>query len=373
MIDKRESKNGPRYRVRLYHRGQVVASRTFRRRTDALAWERQQQDRLVAGSWVDPSAGDMTVGEWIAEWWPQRPPVKPSTAARYSGLLKNYVLPRWGRQPLATVSHSEVQGWVTKIAIASSSSTARQALTLLRQAFDAALLDGRVIKNPTLKVRLPKPPRSEPSPLTHEEVWAVVAEMRHERDRVLVLVLAYGGLRWGEAMGLRVKQVSADGRTLRLVEAATEVGGQVIFGSLKDHEARTVPLPEVVAARLARLVASKGPTDMVFATRTGQPLRVRNWRRDHLTPAAVTLDRHITPHHFRDTAATLAIGAGATVMAVARLLGHENASTTLKHYAGYFSADLTAVAAQLNTAAQPLSNLSADQTPTIFLTESTNN
>jgi len=54
----------------------------------------------------------------------------------------------------------------------------------------------------------------------------------------------------------------------------------------------------------------------------------------------------------RDTAASLAIQAGASVVAVARLLGHESAATTLNHYAGLFPTDLHDIASRLNAAAR---------------------
>ena len=60
----------------------------------------------------------------------------------------------------------------------------------------------------------------------------------------------------------------------------------------------------------------------------------------------------ITPHNLRDTAASLAIQAGASVVAVARLLGHESAATTLNHYAGLFPSDLDDVAHRLDAAAR---------------------
>ena len=59
----------------------------------------------------------------------------------------------------------------------------------------------------------------------------------------------------------------------------------------------------------------------------------------------------ITPHNVRDTAASLAIQEGASVVAVVRLLGHESAATTLNHYAGLFPTDLDDIASLLNAAA----------------------
>nr|WP_275296183.1 tyrosine-type recombinase/integrase [Jiangella ureilytica] len=60
----------------------------------------------------------------------------------------------------------------------------------------------------------------------------------------------------------------------------------------------------------------------------------------------------IAPHNLRDTAASLAIDAGASVVAVAQMLGHEDAATTLRHYASLFPDDLSDVAKRMNTKAR---------------------
>ena len=86
--------------------------------------------------------------------------------------------------------------------------------------------------------------------------------------------------------------------------------------------------------------------------RAGTPLRNRNWRRDVFDSAVAALGLKITPHNLRDTAASLAIQEGASVVAVARLLGHESAATTLNHYAGLFPTDLDDIASRLDAAAR---------------------
>src|SRR5690606_32670523 len=91
----------------------------------------------------------------------------------------------------------------------------------------------------------------------------------------------------------------------------------------------------------------------LFPTRTGSPLRNQNWRRSVLTPTLVRAKiKPITPHNLRDTAASLAIDAGASVVAVARMLGHEDAATTLRHYASLFPDDLDDVAKRLDVKAR---------------------
>jgi len=120
---------------------------------------------------------------------------------------------------------------------------------------------------------------------------------------------------------------------------------------VKDHQARTVPIPRTVVDELADLQAQSAPSELVFPSANCTPLRNRNFRRD-FDAATAALGLTITPHNLRDTAASLAIRAGASVVAVARLLGHESAATTLNHYAGLFPTDLDDVAIRLDVAAR---------------------
>lgn len=107
-----------------------------------------------------------------------------------------------------------------------------------------------------------------------------------------------------------------------------------------------------VSEELSRFGADQKPERLVFPSATSTPLRNRNFRRDVFDDAVEALDLDITPHNLRDTAASLAIQAGASVVAVARLLGHESAATTLNHYAGLFPSDLDDVAERLDAAAR---------------------
>lgn len=350
MIEKRS--NG-QYRVRIYHRSRYVASRSFRRKVDAEAWERRQKDALAAGTWIAPDDAAATVGEWIDIWRATKTGNTPGTLSHREGLIRNHVMPAFGRRPLSSIPPSEVEAWAKNLSVEWSASTARHALSVVRGVYRLAVRDGVVHRNPADGVKLPRMSRNEPNPLTHAELWRLADAMTADRDRLMVLVMGYGGLRWGEVSALRKASVVKNGR-LRLVDAYSDVGGKLHLGTLKDHEARTVVLPRVVVGELmawsARLTAND---DLLFPTRTGSPLRNQNWRRSVLTPTLVRAKiKPITPHNLRDTAASLAIDAGASVVAVARMLGHEDAATTLRHYASLFPDDLDDVAKRLDVKAR---------------------
>jgi integrase len=73
---------------------------------------------------------------------------------------------------------------------------------------------------------------------------------------VLVRFAAYTGLRAGEIAALRVKRLDLLCGTVRVVEAASEVGGRLITGPTKTHAERTVRLPRFLRDELAAYLAS---------------------------------------------------------------------------------------------------------------------
>jgi integrase len=86
-------------------------------------------------------------------------------------------------------------------------------------------------------------------------------------------VLAYCGLRWGEASGLRVKDVDFKRGRLEVQHTIVEVGGFRIDSEPKDYEARSIPVPASLLAELATCVEGKEAGSPVFAAARGGWLR----------------------------------------------------------------------------------------------------
>jgi integrase len=168
-----------------------------------------------------------------------------------------------------------------------------------------------------------------------------------------VLVLAYGGLRFGELAGLRVRDVNLMRSRLTVARNATEVSGRVVVDTPKTHRARQVPIPRSLLDGLAEQLAGRGADEPAFPSPDGVLLREGNWRRRCFDPAVVRCGlAPLTPHDLRHTAASLAISAGANVKTVQRMLGHASAAMTLDTYADLFDDDLDAVTGRLDEAAQ---------------------
>ncbi|WIM85889.1 site-specific integrase [Candidatus Mycobacterium wuenschmannii] len=267
-------------------------------------------------------------------------------------MIAKQIAGTFGRRPLVSVRPSEVQAWAADLSRTQSVATARHSLGVLRRVFDYAVRDGAIQRNPAAGIRLSKVQGNDPRPLTNDQLWRLAGEVDQPRDRLLVLVAGYCGLRWGELAALRWADVDKQSRTIRVARAYSEEAPRGELSPVKNHQARTVPVPEIVSDELAGYKAGQPQGELVFPSASGTPLRNRNWRRDVFDPAVEALSLNITPHNLRDTATSLAIDAGASVVAVARLLGHESPATTLNHYAALFPSDLDDIASRLDAAAR---------------------
>jgi integrase len=172
-----------------------------------------------------------------------------------------------------------------------------------------------------------------------------------QQYRALVLMLAFCGLRWGEAAGLKVGRLDLLRRRLTVAETLSEVSGHLVWGTPKNHQVRSVPMPGFLVELLAEATAGKSADDLVFTTMRGRPLRNLNFRRDVFDRAAIDAGlAGFTPKGLRDAAASLGVSAGAKVKAVQKMLGHASAAMTLDVYAGLFDDDLDGVAERLHAA-----------------------
>lgn len=183
-----------------------------------------------------------------------------------------------------------------------------------------------------------------PVPVRREEVEALVRAARSWRDRFLLVLLWFCGVRVGEALGLRRSD-------LHLVPAAAALGCAVpgphvhVVGRDNPNRARAksggraVPVRAEVLSCYDRYLAERdacpaaGGCDFVLVTLRHQPSgqamstdTVRKWLGALSVRAG--LDRVVTPHMFRHATATELLARGASIDVVKELLGHASIRST---------------------------------------------
>jgi len=234
---------------------------------------------------------------------------------------------------VADITPQQVRQWHEAAARTARPTALVQSYRLLRALLNVAVADEVLATNPCRLraagiAKSARPSRS----LTVPEVQALAGKVP-ARYRALVLTLAFGGLRFGEATALRRRDVSADGVTVTVTRSVRRVGGAWLVGPPKTEAGvRTVALPAFAAAALAAHLDEHvrvEPTALVFGTSSGNFLAVSNFNSTFRRAVdACGLDP-VRVHELRHTGATLAAATGASTKDLMHRLGHSSPAAAL--------------------------------------------
>lgn len=346
------SRRGDSWRARYYGPDGRQRNKSFRRKSDAERWLTQQQNEIIQGDWIDPARGRITFGEFLPMWRETRMNAKPKTRHQQESILKLHILPTWETTQIDRITFERLSRWVSKMTSGGVGwSSIRQSVRVMSAVLEHAVRTGRIRSNPARGLALPRPRRRDHVFLTHEQLAGLAGAAGP--GRLLVLVLGYTGLRWGEATALRVCDIDLNRRRIDVRRAFSDVGGTIVLGTPKSHLSRTVPLPRFLAADLAEVTQARKADDLVFITSTGAVLRLSNWRRAVFLPAREQsgISARFRIHDLRHTAAALMIQAGYPPKMLQEILGHASITTTLDLYGHLYPGDMDKYADRLDDAA----------------------
>ena len=280
---------------------------------------------------------------------------RPSTREGYRILLRRHVVPHIGGRRLRDLTPGDVEALTLLLSESLAPSTVRQTYTALRLVLDTAERDGLVRRNVAALVDRPRVPKREAVAFTPGQVAALRAAAARHRFAPLLDLVAFTGLRIGEALALRWQDVDSD--QLRVTATLTR-GEHGMERTNPKTEAgwRIVPLvPEAAAALRARkttlagerLRAGSAWTDngLVFTTEAGTPLDDRNALRwFHRIRAKAGIEAG-SWHSLRHAAATELLQAGVPMPTVSAILGHGSITVTVDLYghvgAGHMAEEMT--------------------------------
>lgn len=338
-----------RYRVRYRtpdHR--QTDKRGFKTKKAAEAFAATVEVRKLTGEFIPESAGRITVAELAPAWLERKEALTaPSNYRMIESAWRVHVKPAWGHWRVNKIDVVAVETWIAKMTgNGSGATTVLRAHGVLLGILNDAVKLKRLGSNPAAGLEdLPVKTRRGRIYLTADDVHRLAAEAGEHGP--LVLLLGFTGIRWGEAIALRVKHVQFLRRRLLVSDNAVQLGVDHAEGNPKGKAAREVPVPQFVLDRLAVICTGKGPEDLLFSADGSylpRPKSTRGWFAGAVKRAGV---QKITPHDLRHTAASLAVSAGANVLALQRMLGHRSAKVTLDTYADLFDTDLDKVAESL--------------------------
>jgi len=332
-------KRGDKWRARAFHNG-TEKTRTFATQDEAIRWKREQERALERGEWIDPSLSSITFADWSTQWLLAKTDISASTKRGYVTRMNTHLLPVFGKSKLTSITNNQIGQWVASaIAMGSGPIVIKRSHSVLRQILGAAVLDGRLNRNPAIGVPLPRTKSKEKRALDFQQLRALASQVTGYET--LILFAGTTGLRWGEISALQCKDVSLLNRMV-IVDKAISTGarGEKIVGPTKTHQARTVPFPRELVTGISQLIESKSADSPLFQMQGGGVLDYNNFMSRIFRPAVVRTGlQGVGFHSLRHTAASLLISNGAPVTAVAGILGHASTQMTLNVYGHLYEDD----------------------------------
>lgn len=327
-----EEKAGPEgkeLRIRRSETLGTVAELTSRRQAEQFLVQRMQRinsDRCLSQStrrFVDFVRVD---------WEPvMLPTMKYATQKSYAYFLRVHLIPALGALALRELSRERIQAMLNaKLAAGLAWETVHHLQCALSKILGTAVEWGLIEANPVRMTRLPRRSRNRQRVvLTPEQLRLLLARLP-EPSRSLVLLLTVTGLRVGELLALRWRNVDLGAAWLRVEE--TVYDGH--FDAPKSrHSVRLVPLgPLAIAVLLARH-APHDPAALVFSSTKGTVLDRHTLLSRQLKPAAKALGLgNVNWHLLRHSNATLHDSIGTPLGTVQALLGHSSSEITRQVY-----------------------------------------
>ncbi len=342
-VEKIQRANGPVWRVRWRDEQGRARSRIVGRKTDALALDNDLKRAKRLGGGAIVANHRETLSEFSKLWWARHaaPNLARHTQEGYASALDVHIIPRLGNTRLQAITTELISDMRADMAAAGVGEPAiRKVLAALQSILERAVEWRHLDANPVRAVRKPSQHRTRVvrplAPMTIEAMRAYLLSTDRRLDATLVSVLAYAGLRPGEAIGLRWHDIG--GRTI-LVERS------VAFGQLKPTKTSSTRSVRLLGPLKDDLNAWRehanrtAETDLVFPAPDGSPWnadRARNWRKRAFAEAGDAAGVPTArPYDLRHSYVSLLIAQGATVVEVARQAGHAP-TMTLNTYAHLF-------------------------------------
>ncbi|GGL76805.1 site-specific integrase [Curtobacterium citreum] len=319
-------------------------SKHFDRKRDGQAWLDEIAAARRTGTYVDPQRSTITLAGFYGDWADRQVwAVGTRTAADRAVEACDF-----GAVPFAKLRRSHAEAWVKAMQANLAASTIRTRVKYVRGALRAAVHDRLLSEDPTAGLKLPAVRKTE-----HTMRIPTPREVNAIRDRAepflrpLLDVMAYAGLRIGEAAAVQVSDVDWLRRTVHVARQVQNRPGTREVCPPKHGSERVVPVPSALTERLSaamRDVGVFGSAQWFLPGDPPSPNALRRWFEKACTAAGVD---GITPHDFRHFYASGLIRSGLDAVSVARAMGHASPAITLAIYAHLFpdAADRTRAAA----------------------------
>ena len=316
-----------------------------RTRKEATEKMREAQEHNRQGIPVPDTAWKL--GDWLDHWLEHVVSLnrRPATYRLYEMTVRLYLKPGLGSSALTRLSASRVQAFFNgQLAAGRSIRTVQVMKTVLSSALSRAMREELVVRNVARLAELPTWERNPVTPWTVAEARAFLDAAKNDPLYPAFVLLLLYGLRRGEVLGLRWRDIDEDDGEIRVRQQVQRINGELRLYPVKTAAGRRdlplLPIARTVldlrrqaqAADRAELGRAWLDNGLVFTTKTGRPVEPRNLVRSFHRICGGNQLRRIKVHHLRHTTATLLKNVGVPARDAQIILGHSRLAVTLEIY-----------------------------------------
>lgn len=286
-----------------------------------------------------------TISSFYANWRNCIAPnyLQPATIEQYDWVFNKYVIPKFGNKRLECLLTSDIQNFVNLVYNSTRSArTCKEIRNCLSGVLKYAIKQRLLTYNPVVGVESPQYRAEEKQPWSIEELNYFLSAAASCRYFPIFRLISYYGMRKGEALGLRVKDMELLDNTIQdgcygvihLRQQVSVVNNRPIVRDRLKTEAskRDLPITKEIYDFLLPLLANKESDELLFHTASNKPINPNNLLRSFKREAEKAGLRKVTLHSLRHTACTSLRDAGVDPKTAQVILGHADISTTLKIY-----------------------------------------
>jgi integrase len=299
------------------------------------------------GEHVDPSR--MTVGQWLELWLDTiRAEVSPKTHESYTEIVRCYLKPAFGNTRLDKLAPPEIQkasnAWTRQDGKPLSPRTRRYIHVILKSSLARAVEQNIIARNPADVLRPPRIEKKEITTHTVEQSASLLESIRHLHVYWPILLAVTSGMRRGEILAIRWKNIDLERGVARVVQSLEQTKEGLRFKDAKTHQNRAINLPPFVVEELRRLKLYQAEQLLGIGVRqTGETLVCCREDGEPKQPASVTGEfarlrnkiKHLPRVRFRDlrhSHATQLLADGVHPKIAQERLGHSTITTTMDLY-----------------------------------------
>lgn len=306
------------------------------------------KNSLRQGTYIEPKK--TTISEWLDTWLNdyKKMDLRQTTWESYEYIARLHIKPELGAMHIQSLRPDDLQKLYRRKAESDlSTRTVRYIHTIINSAMKQAVKNQLILRNPAEATTPPKLEQKNVTAMGKGDIdnflitLDTLTDSRLKRIAPAFKILLGTGLRRGELLGLRWRNIDSDNRKIKIEQGLVATKG--VMWAYQDPKTdlskNEIPMSEYVASVLQphyinmALEGNAAEDKPVFCTKKGTPIIPKNFNRTYYSlrkKAGISED--INLHALRHTFATMLLECGVSLKEIQELLRHARISTTADIY-----------------------------------------